>query len=248
MLDKKEVGFIRSGKEKSDESIGIYREGSLHFFLKNYYCPDKTFHEIRIGKYIADACDGDTVYEIQTGSLCSLRDKVKYYIENTNYSILIVHPLAAERRLAWIDPESGDFAGKPRKSSKHEGVFDMLSEMFFLKEYIDNDRVRFCFPMMTVTETRILNGWSRDGKKGSQSSDKIPGEIHEVKICESTEDIKKEVCNILPLKFTREDLLLLSKRQGRKLWAIQNLLIYLGIIKKSNSEGRRIVFEKTCGM
>lgn len=213
-------------------------------YLKNYFCPDRAYHEIEIGRYVADACDGKTIYEIQTGSLYPLKAKIKYYIENTAYDIMIIHPIISENVLLWIDPQSGEAVGKPRRSSKHEGVFDMLSEMLYLKEYIDNERVRFCFPVMTLTEERILNGWSKDRKKGAEHSDKLPREILEVKLIETASDIKDEVLDSIPKKFTREELSHIAKIKGRKLWALQNLLLYLNVIKKSDSDGKKIIFEK----
>lgn len=214
-------------------------------YLKNYYCPDKSHHEIEIGRYVADVCDGKTIYEIQTGSLYPLKAKIKYYMENTAYDVMIIHPIISERMLVWLDPQSGETVGKPRRSSKHEGIFDMLSEMLYLKEYIDNERVIFCFPVMTLTEERVLNGWSKDGKKGAEHSDKLPREIVEVKLIENASNIKNEIADSIPEKLTREELSHLSKIKGRKLWALQNLLLYLNVIKKSESDGKKIVFEKT---
>ena len=69
-------------REKTENKITTYMERSLHAYLKTYFCPDESWHELKIGRYVADACDGKTIFEIQTGNFSPLIKKIKFYINN----------------------------------------------------------------------------------------------------------------------------------------------------------------------
>ena len=49
--------------ERTDNVITTYMERSLHASLKAHFCPDETCHEVKMGRYVADACDGKTIFE-----------------------------------------------------------------------------------------------------------------------------------------------------------------------------------------
>ena len=70
----------------------------------------ETHHEVKIGRFVADACCDGVIYEIQTAKLGNLVKKLKFYLENTDYKIVVVCPLAQNRRIFWLDKESGEMA------------------------------------------------------------------------------------------------------------------------------------------
>ena len=77
--------------------IGTYMEKRLHIVLKRYTDDDPTHHEFPLLGYVADIFDGDTITEIQTGSLRPLNKKIKCYIDNTDYNVVVVCPIAKEK-------------------------------------------------------------------------------------------------------------------------------------------------------
>ena len=101
--------------QKTDNLITTYMERSLHASLKSHFCPDESLHEIKIGRFVADACDGKTIFEIQTGNLAPLSKKLNFYLENTDYDIVIVRPIAKNRKIYWIN-EEGELEKAPRTS------------------------------------------------------------------------------------------------------------------------------------
>ena len=103
-------------KEKTDNKITTYMERSLHASLKEHFCPDRSRHELKIGRYVADACDGKTIFEIQTGNLSPLVKKIKFYLENTDLDVVVVRPIAKNRRIFWLDAASGEL-NKPSRPS-----------------------------------------------------------------------------------------------------------------------------------
>ena len=86
-----------------EQGIGIYKEKRLHKILKRTLCERESCYEIKVGRYIADICDDGVITEIQCGPLSPLKAKLKYYLEETEYDVCIVHPLVAKRRLIRAD-------------------------------------------------------------------------------------------------------------------------------------------------
>ena len=78
---------------REGSNIGTYKEKRLHRILKEFYEADLSHHEIKIGNYIADVLIENEIIEIQTGSFYPMVDKLRYYLENTDYKIRVVRPL-----------------------------------------------------------------------------------------------------------------------------------------------------------
>ena len=49
--------------QKTENQITTYMERSLHASLKKHFCPNEDMHEIKMGRFVADACDGKTIFE-----------------------------------------------------------------------------------------------------------------------------------------------------------------------------------------
>jgi len=219
-------------------------ERSLHLSLKRHFCPDESCHEVKIGKRVADACDGKTVFEIQTGNFKPLVSKLSYYLENTDYDIVIVRPIAKDRRILWLDKDSGELVGTPRLSSKHEGISSGIADLVYIKELIGDPRVSFCFVLMEIDEVRLLNGYGKNKKIRATSVDRIAGEIFEKIYINSIDDIKNEIFPLLPdAPFSRDELSKALKLKGLKLWGAQKLLIETRILL-CEKNGNKLIFTK----
>ena len=223
-------------------AITTYMERGVHLAMKRYFCPDEACHERRIGKFVADAFDGKTIFEIQTGSFSLLRKKIQFYLENTDFDVTVVHPLAFNKRIIWINKETGDVAKKPRLSSKHETLISALPQIFYLHEFLGDPRLKFCFPLLEISELRFLDGYGKDKKKRSTSIDKIAGELYDVQYINSASDIADLLRHRLPNTFSRAELSKALRLTGRKLWAAQNLLTSVGILT-AEKNNRQLVFQ-----
>lgn len=221
-------------------AITTYMERGVHLAMKRYFCPDESCHERRIGKYVADAFDGQIIFEIQTGSFSPLCKKIQFYLENTDFDVVIVRPLAFNRRIIWLDEKTGDVAKKPRLSSKHETLISALPQIFYLKKLIGDPRVSFCFPLLEISELRLLNGYGKDKKKRSTSIDKIAGEMYDIQYISSVDDIRQLIRPRLPDSFSRAELSRALGLKGRNLWAAQTLLTSIGIISAEKKDNRLI--------
>ncbi len=164
------------GKEHDRSSIGLLNEKTLHAVLKRYYEPCTECHEIPIGKYVADIVSEDGIIEIQTGSFTPLRPKLEFLLDFAN--VTVVYPMAKEKYISWIDPKTGEVS-EPRKSPKHAKPIDAFYELVRIMYTLDNPRFRLRLVMLELHEQRILDGWSRDKKRGSHRSDRLPAKLIE---------------------------------------------------------------------
>lgn len=240
----KNIQSSLDGTEKTDVVITTYMERSLHASLKAHFCPDESRHEVKIGRYVADACSNGTIFEIQTGNFAPLRKKLQFYLENTEFDIVIVRPLAKNRRIFWLDEESGEIKKAPRLSSKHENLARGIADIHYISEFLGNERVSFCFVLMEIDEVRKLDGYGKAKKIRATSVDRLAGEIYETCYIRGLDDVKSALFPLLPDgEFSRDDLSKCLKLKGLKLWSAQKLLIDQGLLS-SKKVGRSLVFEK----
>ena len=83
------------GRVKERDGIGLYAEKRLHSVLKRWLCDDFATHEQNVAgrdekkrKFIADVLTPDGhIFEIQTGSLYPLQQKLAFYLEKTEHII-----------------------------------------------------------------------------------------------------------------------------------------------------------------
>ena len=229
--------------QKTENRITTYMERSLHLTLKEHFCPDRSMHEVKMGRFVADACDGETIFEIQTGNLGPLRKKLEYYLESTDHDVVVVRPVAKNRRILWINDE-GEIEKAPRLSSKHENIASGISDLFYLSDLLGRERITFCFPIMEIDEVRLLDGYGRHKKIRATSADRIAGEIYSIEYINNKDDVARYILPLLPDEpFSREEMSKSFRLSGLKLWGIQKLLLELELLR-CEKDGRRLIFEK----
>ena len=243
-----------SNEELCGAGIGTYSEKRLHKTLKRFFCDDESCHEVRIkpdgsvggkgesgkGGYIADIFREGEIIEVQTGSLYSLKAKVKFYLEHTDYIVTVVHPIAGVKYLSWIDTEDGSVRSR-RRSPKKGRVTDALPELYWLSDMLDNQRLHFCFPILDIEEFRLLDGWSRDKKRGSDRYERVPTDITDI-ACVAGKDVPSMLPEGLAREFTRKDFSKLTGFKGRKLYNAITLFCNIGAVQKGEKRGKSLVY------
>lgn len=230
--------------EQTENLITTYMERSLHRSLKFHFCTDESKHEIKIGRHVADACDGKTIFEIQTGNFSPLRKKIQFYLENTDLDIVIVRPIAQNRKIIWIDEASGKMKKVPRLSSKHENLASGIADLHYLNEFLGNSRLSFCFILMEIDEIRLLDGYGKQKKIRATSVDRLAGEIYSFHYIKSAGDVADAILPSLPNEpFGREELSKSLKLKGLKLWSVQKLLLETNLLT-CEKQGNKLVFAK----
>lgn len=228
---------------KNGENIGTYKEKRLHSLLKKFFEENEDFHEVPIGSYVADIFRENEIIEIQTGSFYPLREKLKYYLEQTPYSVTIVRPLPHIKWCVWIDPVSGEVVSR-KKSPKKCMPKDVMRDWVYLADFVGNERLEIKFLLLEEEEYRFLDGWSRDKKRGSSRYERFPlrliGEYSYCTVCDYLDFLPEE----LGERFTANEYMKAAKLRSYGGYAALKILCRLGILHKGEKCGRSYVYQK----
>lgn len=172
---------VKIGKDSTQ--IGTLREKTVHAAVKQYLEPRREYQEIRVLGFIADICrpmEGmgngkeivkNEILEIQTRNFSSLRKKLSVFLKD--YHVTVVYPMPYDKWIRWIDIETGEITPK-HKSPKRGQLWDMAGELYRIKDFLVHKNLKLLVLQIDMEESRLLNGWSKDRKRGSVRFDRIP--------------------------------------------------------------------------
>ena len=222
------------GNERIRQGIGTLSEKTLHAVLKNAYAPDEDMHEIPIENFVADIYTGTEIVEIQTRQFNKMRRKLEAFLPL--YPVTIVYPIAYRKWLVWIDEETGELSNK-RKSPVTGNVYTAFIELYKIKNFLTDENLKFRFALIDMEEYRLLNGWSRDKKKGSSRYDRIPVELVEEVDIDRVEDYLRFVPYELEDGFTVKDFAKAAKIPVRLAQTVVHILRYVGVLEQIGKQG-----------
>lgn len=228
------------GIDRQRLGIGTLSEKTVHAILKNYYEPDEDKQEIPIENYVADIYAGGEIIEIQTRQFNKLRDKLKTFLPL--YPVTIVYPIPREKWLIWIDEESGELSNK-RKSPKRGNAYMVFPELYKIKMFLKEENLRIRPVLLDMEEYRLLNGWSRDKKKGSSRFDRIPTELVEEVEINCLQDYMQFVPYELPEQFTTKDFAKAAHITTALAQTTLNILYYVGVVERVGKQGKAYLYE-----
>ena len=226
---------------KSRSGIGTQKERILHATLKYFFEPDEAYHEIKIGRFFADINKGDAIVEIQTRNFNLLKNKLTEFLEN--HSVTIVYPIISTKWLSWVDAATGELS-KPRRSPKSETIYYAYDELYKIKMFLNEPNLYFAFVFLDVDERRLLNGWSKDKKKGSHRMDRIPLKINDIVEINCIDDYIKMFPDNLPDQFTVKDFASASHINRRISTLALNILNHIGAVKRVGKSGNAFLYKK----
>lgn len=215
------------------QGIGTYGEKRLHRTLKRYVCDREDCFEIPVGRYVADVLDGRDLYEIQTGSFRTMPPKLAYYLEQTDHTVHLIHPLLETKTVIRMDRQTGEVL---RKRKTHVGgrAIDALPDLYPIGEYLKNPRVTVTLLRICADEYRYSER-IRYRKEGAYDSELFPRSLVEEITLRGAEDYR---CFLPPLSdFTATEYSDFSKLKKRDLYSALNLLCKLGLLSRQ-SEGK----------
>lgn len=219
--------------------IGTLSEKSLHKILKLYIEPDASHHEVKHRGSVVDILNSDGIYEIQTRSYDKLAPKLLRLLETDK--VTVVCPLAAEKRIRWINKESGEIS-VGRMSPKREGVYDAFKMLFGIRAAVPNSKLTVRLLYMKVEDYKYLNGWGRDGKRGAGRMERIPTAIiAEEELC-TVSDYASRVPDALPEVFTAADFAKAIKRTSRYSYYVLKFLVACGALAEVGKRGRAVLY------
>lgn len=226
------------------KGIGTYTEGETHAELKARFEPDPAYQEVRCCGYIADIMRDGKIIEIQTRGFYSMKDKLTAFLNE--YDVTVVYPIIRNKALIWVDPLTGE-ASKPRISSKHGRPSDLLGELNGVADFLGNEKFHTRVVLCDSVEYRLLNGWSKDRKKGSSRQKLLPLVFAEEYSFGSPGDYRSLVPDSLPDPFTRKDLSKALRLTGRGLYSAYRVLLRLGFIEEAGKKGRTVLYKVVSG-
>lgn len=223
------------GVDRQRLGIGTLSEKTVHAILKNYYQPDEDHQEIPIDNFVADIYQDGEIIEIQTRQFDRLRRKLDAFLPL--YPVTVVYPIPRQRWLIWIDEETGEMTSK-RKSPKRGSVYTAFRELYKIKSYLNHPNLRLHLVFMDMEEYRLLNGWSRDKKKGSSRYDRIPTQIVEEVEIHCPQDYMQFVPYDLEEPFTVKQFAKAAHISPKEAGTVVHILAYLGILRQDGKQGR----------
>lgn len=230
------------GAMQGQNGIGTLREKTIHSVLKYYYAPNPAYHEIKIGPYVADICIDGEIFEVQTRGFHTMRDKLQYFLEE--HDVTIIYPVAHHKWLSWMDPETGELSPK-RKSPKLGKIYQILPELYKIKMFLRHPRLHFIIALIDVEETRFLNGWSYDKKKGSSRMDGIPIAIYDEIRIDTLTDYQQFLPEALPAEFTVKDYMKCTHVTQKYASCGLNILTEVEAVTRVGKQGHAYVYERS---
>ena len=228
-----------TGMIRMEQGVGTLQEKTIHAVLKKYYEPDPAKQEQRVEGFVADIFTGSEIIEIQTKGFFRLRRKLEAFLPN--YPVTIVYPVTHLKWLRWVNEETGEISAA-RKSPKVGSGHEIFSEIYGLKMLLPNANLTFRIVLLDVEEYRLLNGWSKDKKKGSTRSDGIPTDIFREISLSTTEDFKQMIPEALPEEFTSVDYKA-AIHGSKSLAGIElNILTHIGAVERIGKKGHNILY------
>ena len=228
------------GVDRQRLSIGTLSEKTVHAILKNYYEPDEDKQEIPIENFVADIYADEQIIEIQTRQFNKLREKLKAFLPL--YPVTIVYPIPREKWLIWIDEESGELS-KKRKSPKKGTPYMIFPELYKIKMFLKDKNLRIRPVLLDMEEYKLLNGYSKDKKKGASRYDRIPTALVEEVEINCPEDYMQFVPYDLPEQFTTKDFAKAAHITTSLSQIVINILYYVGVVERIGKQGRAYLYE-----
>lgn len=244
--------------------IGTLAEKRMHRVFKRLITDDESKSEVRISatlqktedtsdkvpRFVADILTDGEIIEIQTGSFFPMQKKLDWCMHHTPYRLTVIHPIAARRTLAWLDPISGT-VGKPRRVSRRENALVIASELYWIRPILTNPelRRRFCLvlPLLEVQDYKWLDGYSADGKRGATRYERIPISLLETIVLSEPEDYAHLFFPAsLPHPFTAAEYAAATRIRGRTTYSVLHLFCEMGILRPEGKRGRSVTYTWTC--
>lgn len=226
-------------QERERYGIGTLSEKTLHAVVKNYMEPNEDYHEIPLEGFVADIFRDGRVVEIQTAHFDMLRRKLGKFLPL--YPVTIVYPIPATKWVIWVDPETGMEMSR-RKSPKKGSPYQAFRELYRIKQYLVHPHLKIHFLFIDMEETKLLDGWSQDKKRGASRHDRIPTQLVDEMIFERVEDYRMMIPPELSA-FTTKEYAKSTKIPLAHAQIAMNIFHYLEVVERIGKKGNSYIYE-----
>lgn len=226
-------------KQHDPHGFGTLQEKTVHAVMKLYYEPNTDCHEVPIEGYIADIYTDGRIIEIQNGNFNRLRPKLAAFLPL--YPVTVVLPIPHFKWLIWMDEASGELS-KKHKSPVTGNVYHAFPELYKIKQYLNDPNLSFSFPLLDIDEYRLLNGWSKNRKRGSSRYDRMPLSLFDEITIERTEDFMQLVPFDLPEQFSVKEFAGAAGIHRDLASVTVSLLMHMGLLQRIGKRGREYLY------
>ncbi|MCH5262306.1 MAG: hypothetical protein J1F42_05280 [Lachnospiraceae bacterium] len=227
-------------KQHDPHGFGTLQEKTVHAVMKLYYEPNDDYHEVPIEGFIADIYTGERIIEIQNGNFNRLRPKLAAFLPL--YPVTVVLPIPHNKWVIWMDEESGELS-KKNKSPVTGNAYLAFPELYKIKQYLGHPNLSFAFPLVDMDEYRLLNGWSKNRKRGSSRYDRMPLALFDEVLIERVEDFMQFVPYELEGAFTVKEFAQAAGIHRDLASVTLPLLMHMGIVVRTGKRGREYLYE-----
>lgn len=227
-------------KQHDPHGFGTLQEKTVHAVMKLYYEPNDDYHEVPIEGFIADIYTGERIIEIQNGNFNRLRPKLAAFLPL--YPVTVVLPIPHNKWVIWMDEESGELS-KKNKSPVTGNAYHAFPELYKIKQYLGHPNLSFAFPLVDMDEYRLLNGWSKNRKRGSSRYDRMPLALFDEVLIERVEDFMQFVPYELEGAFTVKEFAQAAGIHRDLASVTLPLLMHMGIVVRTGKRGREYLYE-----
>ena len=226
-------------KQHDPHGFGTLQEKTVHAVMKLYYEPNEDFHEVPVEGYIADIYAEGHIIEIQNGNFNRLRSKLAVFLPL--YRVTVVLPIPHYKWVIWMEEETGELS-KKHKSPVTGSVYHAFPELYKIKQHLGHPNLSFAFPLLDIDEYRLLNGWSKNRKRGSSRYDRMPLNLFDEVRVERTEDFLQLVPYELEEPFTVRDFARAAGIHRDLSGSVLPLLTYMELLTRSGKRGREYLY------
>lgn len=240
-----EIVDLLLSREKEENGFGTLQEKTIHEVIKDFYCYDRDYQEQKRGRYIADIAIEDNIWEIQTRSFDKMRPKLNAFLPE--YHVTIIYPVPVEKKVYWLEQETGRITGG-RKSPRKGSGYDVFRELYKIRPCLKNPNFAVHIFLMDMEEYKLLNGWSRDRKRGATRYDRLPGKLRDIIRLEKKEDYSMFLPESLPDYFTTKDLAGISHISQKAAQTCLLILRDLELVERCGKQGRLYLYQRAQGL
>ena len=246
MTEEEKQRFAQICQEETETEserlgIGTYMEKRLHRVLKRFYSESEEQTEVSVGSFIADIKRGNHIIEIQSqisSTLVSNQPKLRYYLEQTELCVTVVHPILADHMLIRMDRETGEVLRRRRAPRK--GIMEVLPELYWIRHLVPHDRLTVCVLLLQADEYRYSERM-RYRKAGAYEAELFPQKILEEQSFTDASDYSV----FLPdeTSFTAAEFAAWSKLRGRPANYGLRALCEMGLLDRERID-RKYLYHK----
>ena len=231
--------------------IGTLAEKQMHAIIKKFICDDESKHEVKIHgshgyigseketknrKFVADILDGNTIFEIQTGTFRPLADKIKWILDNTTYNIVLVHPIPEVLYVSYINND-GSISGR-KKSPASKKISSLLAEIYYLREIVKSDRLKIVGLMIEADSYKKKQVSKNRRRVKTRKYELIPSTLRSAYVFSCKDDYKMFLPDTLPEIFTTPMFSKETKIRGIDAYSSVKALCSIGLIEECGMVGR----------